>query len=305
MADLLPASENSVAVHSLDHFRLAVPDLDEAVRFYEAFGLDVRRDGDTAELRTAGSSHVWARLSPGERKRLTGLTFGIFPEDAGRFAEQLGVARSDGGLCTATPDGVPVELIVAPKVTPTAKSSFVVASPGDPARGAGARSRVAKVRPRRLAHLSMYTADVQRSIDFFHDRLGLRVSDRSADIVAFMHSPHGSDHHLVALASSTGAGMHHCSWDVASLEEVGQGAAQMAAAGFPDGWGLGRHVLGSNYFHYVRDPWGSYSEYSADMDYIPAGAAWQEGDHPVDDSFYQWGPVPPEDFVRNYETAAA
>ena len=30
----------------------------------------------------------------------------------------------------------------------------------------------------------------------------------------------------------------------------------MPDKGFADGWGLGRHVLGSNYFHYVRDPVG-------------------------------------------------
>jgi catechol 2,3-dioxygenase len=64
---------------------------------------------------------------------------------------------------------------------------------------------------------------------------------------------------------------------------------------------LGRHVLGSNYFHYVQDPWGSFSEYSADIDYIPATCDWAAGDHPPDDSFYAWGPNVPEDFVHNYE----
>ena len=67
------------------------------------------------------------------------------------------------------------------------------------------------------------------------------------------------------------------------------------------GWGLGRHVLGSNYFHYVRDPWGSYAEYSADIDYIPVNCDWQAEDNPPDDSFYLWGPVPPEDFAFNHE----
>jgi len=67
------------------------------------------------------------------------------------------------------------------------------------------------------------------------------------------------------------------------------------------GWGLGRHVLGSNYFHYVQDPWGSFSEYSADIDYIPATCDWPAADHPPDDSFYAWGPNVPEDFVHNYE----
>ena len=100
------------------------------------------------------------------------------------------------------------------------------------------------------------------------------------------------------------AGFTIGSWDVGTLAEVGLGAAQMARAGYDHGWGLGRHVLGSNYFHYVRDPWGSWSEYSADMDYIPAGVEWPSGDHPGEDSFYLWGPQPPADFVQNHEAGA-
>jgi hypothetical protein len=75
----------------------------------------------------------------------------------------------------------------------------------------------------------------------------------------------------------------------------------MLGKGFDRGWGLGRHVLGSNLFHYVRDPWGSYSEYSADIDYVPVDCDWNSGDHPPEDSFYAWGPNVPEDFVHNYE----
>ena len=72
-------------------------------------------------------------------------------------------------------------------------------------------------------------------------------------------------------------------------------------SGVLKGWGLGRHVLGSNYFHYVRDPWGSHCEYSSDIDYIPANCDWKGGDHAPEDSFYVWGPEPPADFVHNYE----
>jgi catechol 2,3-dioxygenase-like lactoylglutathione lyase family enzyme len=167
------------------------------------------------------------------------------------------------------------------------------------ARAIGATRR--PTRPRRLAHLALYTADVGRAIGFYRDVLGLRLSDSSEGNVAFMHGPHGSDHHMVAFARSGGAGLHHCSWDVGAVQEIGLGAMQMAGKGYTAGWGLGRHVLGSNYFHYVRDPWGSYSEYSADMDYIPADHDWRSGDHPGEDSFFLWGPNPPEDFVRNYE----
>ena len=54
---------------------------------------------------------------------------------------------------------------------------------------------------------------------------------------------------------------------------------RMADKGYTKGWGLGRHVLGSNYFHYVRDPWGSFSEYSCDIDYIPKDERWPAADH--------------------------
>jgi catechol 2,3-dioxygenase len=30
---------------------------------------------------------------------------------------------------------------------------------------------------------------------------------------------------------------------------------------------------------------------------------WKDGDHPPEDSFYEWGPNPPEDFAHNYEIA--
>jgi catechol 2,3-dioxygenase-like lactoylglutathione lyase family enzyme len=78
-------------------------------------------------------------------------------------------------------------------------------------------------------------------------------------------------------------------------------ALHMADKGFTYGWGLGRHVLGSNYFHYVRDPWGSYAEYSCDIDYIPFDKDWRDGDHPPEDSLYMWGPVVPPDFATNFE----
>jgi hypothetical protein len=119
--------------------------------------------------------------------------------------------------------------------------------------------------------------------------------------VAFMHGIHGSDHHLLALVKSTAPGFHHCSWDVSSLNDIGLGAMRMADKGYTKGWGLGRHVLGSNYFHYVRDPWGSFSEYSCDIDYIPKEDRWAAADHKPEDSFYLWGPEVPREFTINYE----
>ena len=65
----------------------------------------------------------------------------------------------------------------------------------------------------------------------------------------------------------------------------------------------GRHVIGSNYFRYVRDPWGSFAEYSYDIDFIPADVEWKAADHEPADSFYVWGPPVPDYFIVNHETA--
>ena len=146
-----------------------------------------------------------------------------------------------------------------------------------------------------------FTRDVSRAIDFYTRALGLGLSDRCGDDIAFLHGIHGSDHHLIAFARADAPGLHHCAWDVRSVNEVGLGAMQMAGQGYRAGWGLGRHVLGSNYFHYVRDPWGSHCEYTCDMDYIPAGHAWEAHDHPPEDAFYIWGPAPPKDWTVNHE----
>ena len=88
---------------------------------------------------------------------------------------------------------------------------------------------------------------------------------------------------------------------VASVNDIGLGAMRMADKGWQKGWGLGRHVLGSNYFHYVMDPWGSFSEYSCDIDYIPKEDRWPSADHKPEDSFYLWGPEVPREFVLNRE----
>jgi len=150
----------------------------------------------------------------------------------------------------------------------------------------------------------MFTSDVARSLRFYTDVLGLRLSDYSGEFIAFTHGAHSSDHHLLAFAKSDGPGLHHSSWDVSTFDEVGLGMQQMIDRGYPDGWGVGRHVIGSNYFRYVMDPWGSFAEYSYDIDFIPADVDWQAADHPPDDLIYVWGPPMPDYFIVNHESAA-
>ena len=301
-----------LGVHSLDRFHFAAPDLAVARHFYGEFGLDIKESGNLLTMNTYDHPHVCGTIADGPRKKFGYVSFGAFEDDIEPFSvrlQEMGIKRFDpppgidsNGLWCRDHDGNLIEMKVAAKSSPDEKSrfSFRSASPGQ--RGAQFRSALPLTRPRRLSHVLLFTRNVSKAIEFYTRVIGLRVSDYSGDNIAFLHGIHGSDHHMIAFARSDAPGHHHFSWDVGSVDEIGIGATHMLEKGFDKGWGLGRHVLGSNYFHYVRDPWGSYSEYSADIDYVPATCDWQGGDQPPDDSFYAWGPNLPEDFVHNYES---
>ena len=300
------------AVHSIDHFTLNVPSLDQAEHFFTNFGLQVQRDSNEVQLR-AQDNHRWARLLASDHKSLAYLSFACFEGDLARIEAQARAAGADfdrasphktrEGIWFFDPDGNLIQVKEGARTMPASKSSFESPAHEADQRGSHMRSEGKQVRPRRLSHILLFTPDVLGSLKFYNEAIGLCLSDKSLDLLAFTHAPHGCDHHLVAFAKSSGKGWHHSSWDVAKLDEVGRGASQMAQAGYKHGWGTGRHVLGSNYFHYVQDPWGSFSEYSADIDYVSAGKPWPAGDFPPEDSLYLWGPDVPEDFIFNTEVA--
>jgi catechol-2,3-dioxygenase len=299
--------EKFLAVHSVDHFDLSLPDLLEAEKFYRAFGLDVQRQAHTLKVGAAETGHYVIRAHQGTRKKLLGLSFGIHLSDLERFIQhfsELGLEFQRKReeelteiLCLRDPDGTPIELRVAKKTSP----SIATDPRSIPRQMSPTRSQAKKVQPRRFSHILLFTSNIDASIRFYRDALGLNLSDRAGGEIAFMHTPHGSDHHLVAFVQSTGPGLHHSSWDVATIDDIGIGRRQLELSGYGRGWGVGRHVLGSNYFFYAQEPWGGYIEYSFDMDFIPGPSTWVAKQHDAEDAFYIWGPQPPEGFGDNSE----
>ena len=310
-APTMPRRPNALGVHSLNGFVFTVPDLAPAEAFYRSFGLDARRDGNRLDLYTHGHPHRWGSVyENGEPKRLQYVSFAAYADDFDALTQRLRSAGaadphplSDGeGVWTRDADGTAIQVVVGPKVSPAVKTDDTRIPPPLPGKGAApGRSAAGPVRPRRLSHVLLFAQDVSRQVAFYERVLGLRLADRSGEIIAFMHGPHGSDHHMIAFAKSEGPGLHHSSWDVGRFDDVGLGAELMKGKGYDHGWGVGRHVVGSNYFYYVQDPWGSWAEYSYDIDFIPADVDWAAADHPPEDSFYVWGPKVPDDFVTNRE----
>jgi catechol 2,3-dioxygenase len=157
------------------------------------------------------------------------------------------------------------------------------------------------VRPRRLSHVLLFTPDVMASVAFVTEALGMGLADHAQDVIAFCCARKDSDHHVVAFAKSPGVGFHHASFQVADPDEVGRGGRALADKAARGDWGCGRHTIGSNFFHYIQDPWGSWFEYYADLDFIDDYALWKSTNYDLADSLASWGPKLPDDFVHNYE----
>jgi catechol 2,3-dioxygenase-like lactoylglutathione lyase family enzyme len=305
-------------IRNLQHLALAVPDLEAGRRFYETFGLEASTRGDRLALRCAGRDQDQILLTEGPGRRVHYLSFGTAAPDlattkAWLEANSIGLLDPPGegapdGLWFRDPDGTLLNLQVAEAASPRSEVRPGSNSPGDFRRfGArGAPARGVPVRPRRLGHVLLFTPNVVRATKFYCGMLGMRLSDTvGGDMLAFLRSAGDSDHHVLAFAHSERRGFHHASFEVGGLDEIVLGAEQVVAAGYRSAWGLGRHVIGSNFFHYLRDPWNGLAEYFWDIDYLPEAAAWDAKDWGPEDGFFLWstsGP-PPADFVQNFEEA--
>jgi hypothetical protein len=147
----------------------------------------------------------------------------------------------------------------------------------------------------------VFSPDVMKSVAFVTEALGMGLADHAQDVIAFTCARKDSDHHIVAFARSSGVGFHHASFQVADPDEVGRGGRALLAKSGRGGWGFGRHTIGSNFFHYIQDPWGSWFEYYSDIDHIDDYALWTPTNYAMEDSLASWGPEVPHDFIHNYE----
>ena len=294
---------------------LEVPDLDEGIRFYSDAGLEVASDGKVARLRCAGQDRDCIVLIGGAtKKRLHHIALRADGLDAiaanvpgaGGSVVSAPDGFEDDGLWVTDPNGMLIHLVEHP-----AEPELEAAPPFE-INGPGRINRIRRsavlpctayppVRPLRLGHILCFSPDVMASVKFMTEALGMGLADHAQDVIAFTCARKNSDHHVVAFAKSPGVGFHHASFQVPDPDAVGRGGrALLEKAGRGD-WGFGRHTIGSNFFHYIQDPWGSWFEYYSDMDHIDDYALWKPTNYAMEDSLASWGPAVPKDFVHNYE----
>ena len=294
---------------------LEIPDITPGVKFYTDAGLEAEVDGHRVRFHCRGQARACLELLGGApRKRLHHVRLRAERLPALRSAALAGGATEmpppegfdSEGLWLRDPNGMCLHLVEAEPDPPLPREPvFVINSPGHIVRTRRSailpKKAYGLVSPRRLGHVLVFTPDVDASIAFYTRCLGMGLADRAQNVIAFLCCRRDSDHHVVAFAKSPGVGFHHASFQVGDPDEVGRGGRRLHELTGKGDWGVGRHTIGSNFFHYIQDPWGSWFEYYSDMDFIDDHALWSPTNYDLEDSLASWGPAVPHDFVHNYE----
>ncbi len=303
-----------MALHRLNQITIGVPDVEATAGYYADFGLtsskpETSTEGASLATRDGGEQ---LRVVHSERRRLVEMRIGADdPDDIERIAAalaRLDIAASQTSVGIRAHDpGTQVSVVVevADRIIQHPTPAPPYNAPGDAARPntrAPSIGRADRVRPRKLGHVVLGSTDQEGSQRFFSTGLGLKVSDAVPGLAAFMRC--STDHHNVLIQQAPLAFLHHTAWEVDDIDEVGRGATAMLE-NHPERhvWGLGRHHVGSNFFWYLRDPAGNFSEYYSDLDCIVDDAMWTPGVFEGAKGLYNWGPPPPPSFLAPEDLA--
>ena len=121
---------------------------------------------------------------------------------------------------------------------------------------------------RRLQHLVLYVADVERSVRFYVDVLGFEIQRRYPK-AAFLKIPGTVDDHHLGLFEDTGIGrpdehvarMYHAAWEVGDLTDLARARERLIAARSL----VGQADHGTSLSLYAKDPDGLEFELSKNM----------------------------------------
>ena len=297
-----------MALHRLTRVTMGVPNVAETISYYTEFGLTHLGDGRLATV--DGGEQL--RIVSAPLRRLVEIGVGADDaDDVARIAdrlERLGVPRNvEADVLTVVEpvSRITARVEVAPRIDQLPVDATPYNGPGRTERFGRAPGVVREypIRPKKLGHCVVGTTNLEATMGFFTEGLGFKVSDYIGDKGAFMRC--SVDHHNVLALAAPVNFLHHTSWQVDDIDDVGRGAKAMLE-GNPERhvWGLGRHHAGSNFFWYLKDPAGNFSEYYSDMDCIPEDEIWTPEVFEDAQGLFNWGPPPPPSFLEPDDLAA-
>jgi catechol 2,3-dioxygenase-like lactoylglutathione lyase family enzyme len=248
-----------------------VTDLEECTRFFEDFGLApvggdgpgarfATQTGQVVELRDADDPSLPPPVQSGPSLRE--IVWGVDNQDSlDKLATDLLSDRSiytdaDGVAHTTDETGFGVGLAVSAPTTGQTRFPGSNRS-GNVNRWNSPLAHPGRVRPLRLCHVAVDIpkAGKEEAVAFYTG--------------VFMRAPGDTDHHTLLLCHRPDrAGINHCAYEVARVDEVIVGANDMIERGWHEARRLGRHTVGSNIFRFIHAPCGGRVEFAADMDRV-------------------------------------
>jgi catechol 2,3-dioxygenase-like lactoylglutathione lyase family enzyme len=130
------------------------------------------------------------------------------------------------------------------------------------------------IQVKKIGHLVYEVSDVDRTVKFWTEMLGFKVSDRNEFGMVFLRT--NSDHHTIAVAPNKdkakgrddkGLRVDHLALEVASMDELLAARDFLKSQGVPVTW-EGRRGPGGNPGFHCLDPDGYEFELYCDMDQI-------------------------------------
>jgi catechol 2,3-dioxygenase-like lactoylglutathione lyase family enzyme len=140
--------------------------------------------------------------------------------------------------------------------------------------------------PAVLSHVVLHTPDMKKSVNFYEEQLGFKVSDWLGDFMSFLRC--NEVHHSIAFIPGP-ACLNHVAYEMRDVDEMMRGAGRLLKAKVTLKWGPGRHTAGNNTFSYFLDPVGNSLEYTAAVDRVD-DATWKPTVYPPGFEITdQWG----------------
>jgi len=252
-------------VTGLNCIELGVPNIPESANFYtEIWGLEqIAQLGSSVYLRGTGPRHHVLALHPRARTELLNINLTAPDRDAvdslhtkilasgGADVGTPGPIREPGGgygFGFRDPEGRALRIIAEGALHDQATDS--------------------PDRPRNVAHVGLRSAGSGRTLAFYIEVLGFKLSDRTPDM-SFVRC--GSDHHAIVFVDSSACTLDHVAFEMPDIDSVMRGVSRLRSRGYALEWGVGRHRVAKSVFAYFVAPESTVVEYACDMEQVNDG----------------------------------
>ena len=260
-----------------------IEDMDAGTRYYRDWGVEeLESSSDHAVFRTRVNQTIELRpsddpsLPPTPDPAKSTLRAAVWGVETAAGLQDLGesvgrdrdVREDNGTLWFADESGNTLGLTVAQPTQTEVDMIPVNVNTTEPRMNDFIEPKT-QANPIRIGHVvyAIEIADREKAVSFYLDRLRFRMSDSTKTGGDFMRCAGGHDHHNLFLISRANRNaFDHASFEVENFDMVMMGGKYMKEAGWEADTTPGRHILGSNYYWYFRNPCGGNTEYFADMD---------------------------------------